>query len=170
MNVVDEPLNVLVLCTGNSCRSILAEALINGLGNGRLTGFSAGSDATGAINPNAIEILERQGFDVAGLRSKSWDQFHGDDAPAIDIVITVCDNAAGQSCPMWNGTPVTVHWGIPDPATATGDEVGPAFEKAFTDLKARIELMLELPLADFTPRMRQESLQRIHDALADRRP
>lgn len=158
-------LNVLVLCTGNSCRSILAEVLINSLGNGRFRAFSAGSDPSGTVNANAIKLLNREGFDVAGVASKSWQQFEGTDAPHIDIVITVCDAAAAEACPLWNGSPVTVHWGIPDPALATGAAIEPAFRTAFTQLKTRIELMVELPLEEFDPRMRAESLRRIHDSV-----
>lgn len=155
---------VLVLCTGNSCRSILAEVLINALGDGRVVGYSAGSHPAGAVNPGALAKLEQQGLPTGGLRSKSWDEFTGADAPQIDVVITVCDSAAGESCPLWNGGPVTVHWGIPDPASATGDDAGPAFDRTFAQLQTRIEMMLELPLEDFDARMRRESLQRIHDS------
>ena len=157
-------LNVLVLCTGNSCRSILAEALINAIGDGRVVGFSAGSHPAAAVNPGALAKLEQEGLPSDGLRSKSWDEFTGVDAPQIDVVITVCDSAAGEACPLWNGSPVTVHWGIPDPASPTGDDAGPAFDRAFTQLRSRIEMMLELPLGDFDARMRRESLQRIHDS------
>jgi len=110
--------NILVLCTGNSCRSILAEVLFNELGLGRVTAYSAGSHPAGAVNPGAIAKLQQEGHAASGLESKSWDRFSGSNAPVIDIVITVCDSAAGESCPIWNGAPVTVHWGIHDPATA----------------------------------------------------
>ncbi|NNC76862.1 MAG: arsenate reductase ArsC [Woeseiaceae bacterium] len=164
-NTAAKPISLLVLCTGNSCRSILAEVLINELGQGRFRAFSAGSHPAGAVNENAVEILTKYGFDSSGVASKSWDKFNGPDAPDIDIVITVCDNAAGESCPLWNGSPVKVHWGIPDPASATGDAIEPAFEKALAQLRQRIELMIELPLEDFDPRMRAESLRRLHDAV-----
>lgn len=159
-------LNILVLCTGNSCRSILAEVLINSLGHGRFKAFSAGSHPSGSVNDNVVALLNQKGFDTTGVASKNWQQFEAADAPQIDIVITVCDNAAGESCPLWHGSPVTVHWGIPDPALATGDATEPAFRTAFGQLKTRIEMMIELPLEDFDPRMRAESLQRIHDSVA----
>ena len=149
--------NVLVLCTGNSARSILGEVLINELGSGRLRAFSAGSRPVGQVNPGASRKLEQEGHPTAGLESKSWDRFSGPDAPAIDIVITVCDNAAGETCPLWNGAPVTVHWGIPDPA-ADGD-----FDAAYLRLRRRVEAMLELPLDELDTGALQESLARIHD-------
>lgn len=160
----DEPLTVLVLCTGNSCRSIIAEVLINALGRGRFRAFSAGSHPSGTVNPNALARLEDEGHDTAGVASKSWDQFEGEGTPAIDLVITVCDNAAGQSCPIWTGSPVTVHWGIPDPAEARGPDVAPAFERTYRQLRARIENMLQLPLEEFDSRMRRDALQRIHES------
>ena len=158
------PLRVLVLCTGNSCRSIIGEVLINSLGRGRFRAYSAGSHPSGVVNPNALARLEDEGHDTSGVASKSWDRFEGDGADPVDIVITVCDSAAGESCPTWNGSPVTVHWGIPDPAGATGSDVEPAFERAYRALRSRVENMLELPLADFDMRQRREALQRIHDA------
>ena len=150
--------NVLVLCTGNSARSVLGEVLINELGAGRLRAYSAGSQPVGRVNPGALAKLEREGHGVAGLESKSWDRFSGPDAPAIDIVITVCDNAAGESCPLWNGAPLTVHWGIPDPA-ADGD-----FDAAYARLRTRIEAMLSLPLERLDTSGRREALERIHAA------
>lgn len=158
------PLTVLVLCTGNSCRSIIAEVLINALGKGRLRAFSAGSHPTGTVNPNALEKLRLEGHDTSGVASKSWDRFGAADALPIDILITVCDDAAGESCPLWNGGPVTVHWGIPDPAKAVGDDAGPAFEGTYRQLQRRIEDMLELPLEEFDARQRKEALQRIHES------
>ena len=131
--------NILVLCTGNSARSILAEVLLNELGGGEIKAFSAGSQPVGQINPGAIDKLKACGHPVTDLASKSWEKFSGPDAPALDLVITVCDNAAGESCPIWPGTPVTVHWGIPDPA-ADGD-----FDSAYRRLRSRIEAMLQLP-------------------------
>lgn len=162
--MASEVLNVLVLCTGNSCRSIVAEVLMNDRCDGRLRAYSAGSHPAGKVNPGAIELLERKGLATDGLRSKSWDEFAGDSAPRIDIVITVCDSAAGESCPVWNGSPVRVHWGIPDPAAARGDDIGPAFERAFARLDRRVGLMLELPLASMDERERRDALARIHDA------
>jgi arsenate reductase len=150
-------INVLVLCTGNSARSILGEVLINELGRGRLRAFSAGSHPVGRVNPGALRKLEQEGHSTAGLESKSWDRFSGTGAPAIDIVITVCDNAAGESCPLWNGAPVTVHWGIPDPA-ADGD-----FDAAYRRLRCRVEGMLELPLEDLDAGALQDALARIHE-------
>jgi arsenate reductase len=151
-------INVLVLCTGNSARSILGEVLINELGAGRLCAYSAGSQPVGCVNPGALEKLEREGHAVNGLESKSWDRFSGPGAPAIDIVITVCDNAAGEACPLWNGAAITVHWGIPDPA-ADGD-----FDSAYRRLRARIEAMLALPLEQLDITGRKNALERIHAA------
>ncbi len=148
--------NVLVLCTGNSARSILGEVLINEVGAPALRAFSAGSQPVGKVNPGAIEKLEREGHSIDGLESKSWDRFSGHDAPAIDIVITVCDNAAGESCPVWNGAPVTAHWGIPDPA-ADGD-----FDAAYARLRTRIEAMVLLPFASLSPDELQTQLNGIH--------
>ena len=152
------PLNVLVLCTGNSARSIIGEVLINDLGRGRLRAHSAGSHPTGAVNPGAISRLKASGHSVSGLDSKSWDRFSDAGAPAMDIVITVCDNAAEERCPVWHGTPVTVHWGIPDPA-ADGD-----FDAAYGRLRMRIEAMLGLPLESMEPGDRLAALRRIHES------
>lgn len=149
--------NVLVLCTGNSARSILGEVLINELGGNAFKAFSAGSHPVGQVNPGAIEKLQAEGHSVDGLASKSWDQFSGAGAPPIDIVITVCDNAAGESCPRWNGAPVTVHWGIPDPA-ADGD-----FDSAYSRLRARVEAMVALPVAAMTTAEQRAALGRIHE-------
>jgi arsenate reductase len=149
-------IHVLVLCTGNSARSILGEVLINELGGGRFRAFSAGSNPVGQVNPGAVQKLQERGHPTEGLASKSWDQFSGVDAPAIDIVITVCDNAAGEACPVWQGAPVTVHWGIPDPA-ADGD-----FDSAYERLRARIEAMLRLPIDRMDTTERKTALSRIH--------
>ena len=139
-------MNVLILCTGNSARSILAEVLLNELGGGRFRAFSAGSNPAGKVNPGAIGKLQRAGHSTLGLTSKSWDQFSGPDAEPIDLVITVCDNAAGESCPIWNGSPLTVHWGIADPAAVTGDDdaVLGAFDEAYERLRYRINDLVEL--------------------------
>ena len=150
--------SVLVLCTGNSARSILAEVLINEIGGPGLQAFSAGSQPVGEVNPGAIEKLKREGHATAGLESKTWNRFSGAGAPAIDIVITVCDNAAGESCPIWNGAPVTVHWGIPDPA-ADGD-----FDAAYARLRERIEAMMKLPLATMSAADLRDQLSAIHDS------
>jgi arsenate reductase len=156
--------NVLVLCTGNSCRSILAEVLFNDLGQGRVEAHSAGSRPAGAVNPGAIAQLERSGHPTSGLASKSWHQFSGPDAPSLNVVITVCDNAAGESCPVWNGAPVTAHWGIPDPADAAAEDMEAAFELAYRRLRRRIEQTIELPLESMDVRYLKDALQRIHDA------
>lgn len=159
-----QPIVVLILCTGNSCRSILAETLFNDLGTGRIVAYSAGSQPAGAVNPAAIAKLEREGHPTTGLSSKSWDRFRGEEAPKIDIVITVCDSAARESCPVWSGTPIRVHWGIPDPADAAEAEGEAAFELAYRQLKSRIEQTLELPLSSFDSRNWKDALQRIHEA------
>lgn len=157
-------MNILVLCTGNSCRSILAEVLLNDLGDGRIKAFSAGSQPAGKVNPGAIVKLQAEGHSTDGLRSKSWDEFSGEGAPELDIVITVCDSAAGESCPVWYGSPVTVHWGIPDPADAVPDAASAAFDLAYRQLRDRVSDMLELPLESMDVRQRKDALQRIHDA------
>lgn len=140
--------SVLVLCTGNSARSILGEALINHLGRGRLRGFSAGSHPNGRVNPLALATLARHGVPAPEARSKSWDEFAAPGAPPIDIVITVCDQAAAEPCPVWPGHPAIAHWGIPDPAAVTGTEEAKrrAFEQAFLTLEARVRLLTALPI------------------------
>lgn len=139
--------NVLFLCTGNSARSVMAEALLNVLGAGRFRAYSAGSFPSGKVQPIAAELARAFGYDKP-LRSKSWDEFAQADSPAIDMVITVCDNAAGEVCPIWPGQPLTAHWGVPDPASVDGseDERRRAFQSAWTMLRRRIELLLALPL------------------------
>ncbi|TSB05065.1 arsenate reductase ArsC [Sphingorhabdus contaminans] len=139
--------NVLFLCTGNSARSILAESLLNHDGAGRFRAFSAGSFPKGKVHPMALEVLESLGFPHEGYRSKSWDEFSGPDAPHIDFIFTVCDNAAGETCPIWPGHPMTAHWGIEDPAAVEGDGQREAFVQALRFLRRRIELFLALPLA-----------------------
>ena len=142
------PYSVLFLCTGNSARSILAEALMNRLGAPNFRAVSAGSMPKGEVHPRALALLRRQGIPTQGLRSKSWEEFGGPDAPALDFVFTVCDNAANEVCPIWPGQPMTAHWGIPDPAAAEGSEaeVALAFADAFRLLRNRIQLFLNLPL------------------------
>jgi len=144
----DSTYNVLVLCTGNSARSIMAEVMMNHIGKGRFVAHSAGSHPTGRVNPFAIETLKRMGLPVDGLRSKSWDEFAAPGAAAIDFVFTVCDNAAGEVCPIWPGHPLTAHWGVEDPAAVEGSDEArlAAFQQAARLLKRRIELFCALPL------------------------
>ncbi len=144
----DKTYNVLILCTGNSARSILGEALVNLLGRGRFHGFSAGSQPTGQVNPGAIRLLLAQGLDTAGLRSKSWEEFAVPDAPQMDFIFTVCDSAAGEACPVWPGHPVSAHFGVPDPAKAHGtqEQIDQAFQQAWRTLAHRLELFMQLPL------------------------
>jgi arsenate reductase len=137
--------NVLFLCTGNSARSILSESLLNRLGDGRFRAFSAGSKPVGRVNPGALELLQRRGYPTEGLRSKSWDEFAGAGAPAMDYIITVCNNAAGETCPVWPGHPATEHWDIDDPAGVgnTDEERRAAFEEAYAVLQKRIEKFVD---------------------------
>jgi len=143
-----KPYNVLVLCTGNSARSILGEALFNVLGKGRFVAHSAGSHPVGRVSPFALELLQQQGHSIEGLRSKSWDEFAAPGAPELDFIFTVCDNAAGESCPIWPGKPATAHWGIPDPASVEGDDKAKraAFKTAYSQLARRIQLFMSLPI------------------------
>ncbi|MEQ9562822.1 MAG: arsenate reductase ArsC, partial [Woeseiaceae bacterium] len=142
-------MNVLFLCTGNSARSILAEALLDRLGEGRFASYSAGSQPAGKVNPHAIRLLQKLGYTTEKFRSKSWDEFAGPAAPEMHFVFTVCDNAAGESCPIWPGHPMTAHWGIADPAAVSGtdEEKQAAFFDAYGKLQERIERFLELPFA-----------------------
>ena len=141
-------INVLFLCTGNSARSILAEAYLNSAAKGRFRAYSAGSHPAGKVNPFALELLQKHRLPTQDLRSKSWDEFAAPGAPKMDLVFTVCGNAGGEACPVWPGTPVSAHWGVDDPAAATGSdgERREAFLRAFTELSARINLLLALPL------------------------
>ena len=143
-----EQYNVLFLCTGNSARSIIAEAILNRAGRGRFKAFSAGSQPKGKINPRTLDLLRKFNYDVATLRSKSWAEFAKPGAPNLDFVFTVCDNAAGEACPLWPGQPITAHWGIPDPAAANGTEaeIALAFKDAYRMLNRRIDLFLALPI------------------------
>jgi len=143
-----KPLNVLFLCTGNSARSILAEGYLNSAGRDKFRAYSAGSHPGGKVNPFALELLRKHRIDTEGLRSKSWDEFAAPGAPKLDFVFTVCDNAAGETCPIWPGQPVTAHWGVQDPAAVQGsdEEKRKAFLKAFTVLSGRINRLLALPL------------------------
>jgi|SRR5687768_1538593 arsenate reductase len=140
--------NVLFLCTGNSARSILAEVYLNSAGRGRFRAFSAGSHPTGKVNPLALDLLNKNRLDTSALRSKSWDEFAKPGAPEIDLIFTVCDSAAGETCPVWPGHPITAHWGVEDPAAVAGpdDAKRRAFQKAFTELSGRINLLLSLPI------------------------
>jgi arsenate reductase len=143
----DRTFNVLFLCTGNSARSVLAEAYLNHRGRGHFRAYSAGSHPTGNVNPGAIELLERLQIPTEGLRSKAWDEFAQPGAPALDFVITVCDNAAGEVCPIWPGQPMTAHWGVADPAHVEGAlERANAFREAFRVLSRRIDLFTNLPV------------------------
>jgi protein-tyrosine-phosphatase len=143
-----EPYNVLFLCTGNSARSILAEAILNKIGAGKFHAYSAGSQPKGQVNPHALQLLQSLGYDNADLRSKSWDEFATAGAPGFDFVFTVCDSAAAESCPVWPGRPMTAHWGIADPAEATGTpaEMSLAFKEAYRLLNQRISIFTALPL------------------------
>lgn len=140
--------NVLFLCTGNSARSILAEAILNRTGGDKFRAFSAGSDPKGQVNPNALALLERLGFPTGELRSKSWDEFAAPGAPQLDFIFTVCDNAANEVCPVWPGQPISAHWGIPDPAAVEGSQemIDHAFKEALLSLERRIELFAQLPI------------------------
>lgn len=147
--MADRTFNVLFLCTGNSARSIIAEALLNHLGRGRFRAYSAGSHPGGKVNPFSLEILKGAGVPTEGLRSKSWDEFATPGAPPMDFIFTVCDSAAGEACPIWPGKPITAHWGVADPATVGGtdDQKRAAFHDAAAILRCRIELLLNLPIA-----------------------
>jgi arsenate reductase len=157
------PFNVLFLCTGNSARSIMAEVLLNRAGQGKFRAFSAGSQPKGQVHPYALDLLHKLNFDVSGLRSKSWSEFAKLEAPKLDFVFTVCDNAAAETCPVWPGQPMTAHWGVPDPAAATGKEaeVRLAFADAFRMLSNRINIFVALPLRSLDAL----SLQRQLDAI-----
>jgi protein-tyrosine-phosphatase len=143
------PYNVLFLCTGNSARSIIAEAIMNRVGAGRFQAWSAGSHPKGAVNPHALDLLKRLDYEVAQFRSKPWDEFAGDGAPKLDFVITVCDNAAGETCPLWPGQPLSAHWGMPDPAAVEGSEVEKAlaFAETYRMLNNRISAFASLKLS-----------------------
>lgn len=145
----DKVYNVLFLCTANSARSILGEAIINKLGKGRFKGFSAGSQPRGEVNPHSVLLLEKLGHDTSFARSKSWDEFAEDGAEQMDFIFTVCDSAAAETCPIWPGHPATAHWGVPDPAAVEGTEaeIGAAFGDAYRMLERRISAFLSLPLA-----------------------
>jgi arsenate reductase (thioredoxin) len=153
-----DPFNVLFLCTGNSARSIMAEAILNKLGAGKFRAYSAGSQPKGRVNPHTIQLLQSLSYETSGFRSKSWNEFARPGAPALDFVFTVCDNAAGETCPVWPGQPMTAHWGVPDPAEAKGSpaEIALAFKDAYRMLHQRIGVFTALPIRSLD----QLSLQR----------
>lgn len=163
--MAEKPFNVLFLCTGNSARSIMAEAIMNRVGAGRFKAYSAGSMPTGVVNPRALALLKAQNYLTGCVRSKSWEEFSGSDAPRFDFVFTVCDNAASEVCPIWPGQPMTAHWGVPDPAAVEGGEaqIGVAFANAYRMLNNRISLFVNLPLASLD----RLSLQRRLDAIGE---
>lgn len=161
----DHTYNVLFLCTGNSARSIMAEALITTIGKGLFTGYSAGSKPNGKVNPFAIEQVEKTGYPVDHLRSKSWGEFAVDDAPHMDFIITVCDNAAGEECPYWPGHPTSAHWGFEDPAAVEGsdEEKRAAFAKIFKQIESRISAFASLPLEQLDRHAICQAMQKIGD-------
>ena len=164
----DHVFNILFLCTGNSARSLLGESIVDRLGRGRFKGFSGGSQPRGAPHPYTLDLLKGLGLPVEGLRSKSWDEFALAGAPRMDFIFTVCDDAAGEACPVWLGRPMTAHWGIPDPAAVEGSEIErrAAFRRAYAALENRIKLFLNLPLASLDGM----SLQRHLDAIGRKPP
>jgi protein-tyrosine-phosphatase len=165
MKVVSErePLNVLFLCTGNSARSIMAECILNRLGRGKFRAFSAGSHPAGKVNPLTLAILRKSNFDVSQLRSKSWEEFATPDAPKLDFVFTVCDDAANEVCPVWPGQPMTAHWGLPDPAKAQGSEAEQmlAFADTMRMLNQRIGIFVSLPIDKLSKLALQKELEAI---------
>jgi arsenate reductase (thioredoxin) len=161
--VADQPFNVLFLCTGNSARSIMAEAILNRLGAGKFRAYSAGSQPRGQVHPETIRLLQGLGYDTSGFRSKSWNEFARPGAPSLDFAFTVCDNAAGETCPVWPGQPMTAHWGVPDPAEAKGTEaeVALAFKDAYRMLHQRIAIFTALPLRTLDSLTIQNKLKEI---------
>jgi arsenate reductase (thioredoxin) len=161
--MADRPYNVLFLCTGNSARSIIAEAILNRLGAGNFRAYSAGSQPKGQINPHTIQLLQSLGYDTSDYRSKSWDEFAKADEPKFDFVFTVCDHAAAEACPVWPGQPMTAHWGIPDPAEAKGTpaEIALAFRDAYRLLNQRISIFTALPLRSLDKLSLQNKLRDI---------
>jgi arsenate reductase len=160
---MDRRFNVLFLCTGNSARSIMAEAILNREGRGSFRAFSAGSQPKGHVHPNTLDLLRNLNFDVSGFRSKNWNEFSGPDATPLDFVFTVCDDAAGEACPLWPGQPMTAHWGVPDPAAATGNEaqIRLAFAETFRMISNRISLFVSLPLRSLDRLSLQKQLDSI---------
>jgi arsenate reductase (thioredoxin) len=158
-----KPYNVLFLCTGNSARSIMAEAILNKLGAGKFRAYSAGSRPKGQVHFETIRLLQSLGYDTSGLRSKSWSEFADPGAPLLDFVFTVCDNAAGEACPVWPGQPMTAHWGVPDPAEASGTEaeIALAFKDAYRMLNQRIGIFIALPIHSLDQLTLQNKLREI---------
>ena len=164
---MDRPYNVLFLCTGNSARSILAEAILNKLGAGRFHAYSAGSQPKGHVNPHTLTLLDSLGYDTSRFRSKSWREFARPGAPALDFVFTVCDNAAGEACPVWPGQPMTAHWGVPDPAAVSDGseaEIAAAFADTYGRLQNRISIFVNLPLQSLDRLSLQKRLEAIGHA------
>jgi arsenate reductase len=161
--VTDRPFNVLFLCTGNSARSVMAEAILNRVGAGKFHAFSAGSHPKGQVHAETLRLLDSLDYDTSGFRSKSWSEFARPGAPALDFVFTVCDDAAGESCPVWPGQPMTAHWGIPDPAAARGSaaEVALAFKQAYRLLATRIGIFAALPFRSLDKLSLQAKLKEI---------
>ena len=161
--MADRPFNALFLCTGNSARSIMAEAILNKLGQGKFRAYSAGSQPKGQVNPNTIQLLQGLGYDTSSFRSKSWSEFAKPGAPPLDFVFTVCDNAAGEACPVWPGQPMTAHWGVPDPAEARGSEaeIALAFKDAYRMLFQRIGIFTALPIRGLDKLSLQNKLREI---------
>jgi arsenate reductase (thioredoxin) len=168
MNISSAPINVLFLCTHNSARSILAEVLLNKIGKGRFMAYSAGSSPRegGSPNPLGLQVLREHGFDTTGLRSKNWDEFAGVDAPKMDLIITVCDNAAGEACPYWPGQPATAHWGYPDPSAGEGSdaEKAEAFRQTLHAMRRRMELLANLPAEKLAKLSIQQSAKELANA------
>jgi arsenate reductase (thioredoxin) len=164
-----QPFNVLFLCTGNSARSIIAEAILNREGRGMFRAFSAGSQPKGRVHPYTLDLLRKLNFDTERFRSKNWNEFTGPDAPKLDFVFTVCDNAAGEACPFWPGQPMTAHWGVPDPAAATGSEaeIRLAFADTFRMLNNRISFFVSLPIHSLDRLTLQKQLDSIGRAKSD---
>ena len=169
--MTERAFNVLILCTGNSARSILGEALVNHWGRGQFAGYSAGSQPKGKVHPLALAMLEYMKLPTAGLRSKSWDEFARPDAPQLDFVFTVCDNAAGETCPVWPGGPMRAHWGIDDPAAVEGTDAQKwqAFRTAFHELERRIKAFTSLPIRSMDPAALQKRLREIGEQERERR-
>jgi len=159
----DRPFNVLFLCTGNSARSIMAEAILNNVGSGKFRAFSAGSQPKGKVHPETLWLLQSLGYNTSRFRSKSWSEFAQPGAPVMDFVFTVCDNAAGEACPVWPGQPMTAHWGVPDPAEAKGTEaeIALAFKDAYRMLNQRIGIFVSLPLRSLDQLSLQNRLEEI---------